>query len=90
MENFTNSGLAECYISDDTSGAVGTSGTTTQTTKNIYLSAGTAAIRTSPSTSGSLVSRCVKGGYYPATEIVSPVGSSQKWFKHADTGIIQL
>ncbi len=66
----------QCIFIDD-------GGSSEQSTKNIYLSEGVAAIRKSPSTSGELVERCVKGGYYPASKIITPSGSSQKWFQHA-------
>lgn len=67
------------FIDDDTSGSSGHS------TKNIYLSTGVAAIRKSPSTSGEIVSRCVRGGYYPASQIITPSSSNQSWFQHAGT-----
>ena len=54
-----------------------------QQCKDIYLSIGVAAIRKAPSTSGTLVSRCVRNGYYPASQIITPTNSSQKWFQHA-------
>lgn len=67
------------FIEDDTGGS------NEQSVKNIYLSTGVAAIRKSPSTSGELVDRCKRGGYYPASKIISPSGSNQRWFQHAGT-----
>lgn len=54
---------------------------------NIYLSEGVAAKRTGPSTQYDINSRCIKGGYYPASDIVTNEGSTQKWFKHAGTDL---
>ena len=82
QSSFNNSWTKWCqciFIDDDTSGS------SEQGTKNIYLSTGVAAIRKSPSTSGELVDRCKRGGYYPASQIISPTGSSQQWFQHSGT-----
>ncbi len=49
---------------------------------NLYLSLGTAALRTAPNLSGEIKGRCVREGYYPADELTVPSGGSQKWFKH--------
>lgn len=67
------------FIDDDTSGS------SDNNTNNIYLSIGVAAIRKSPSTSAELVSRCVRGNYYPASQIITPSNSNQSWFQHAGT-----
>lgn len=79
QSSFNNSWAkwCQCIFIDDNTGD--------QSTKNIYLSTGIAAIRKSPSTSGEFVDRCKRGGYYPASKIVTPSGSSQRWFQHAGT-----
>lgn len=70
----------QCIFIDDN-----TSSQSSQDVQNVYLSTGIAAKRKSPSTSGELVERCKKGGYYPASKIIFPSGSSQHWFQHAGT-----
>lgn len=52
--------------------------------KIVYQSLGTARKRSLASLSGAEKGRCVKGGYYVATQTVSPASGSQKWFKHLD------
>ena len=66
-------------ITDDT-----TKKTTTNSCSYIYQSLGSAAKRTEPSLNGVVKSRCTKGDYYIATQIVTPSTGTQKWFKHSD------
>ena len=66
-------------ITDDTSKK-----DTTNSCNYIYQSLGSAAKRTESSLNGTVKSRCVKGNYYLATQIVTPATGSQKWFKHTD------
>ena len=53
----------------------------------IYKSLGIAAIRKKADTSGELVGRCVKGGYYAASQMVTPAAGTQQWFRHAGTDL---
>ncbi len=69
----------QCIFIDDATGS------NEQSVKNIYVSLGSAKIRKGPSTSYEAVGQCTKGGYYPASKIVLPSGSSQRWFQHAGT-----
>ena len=67
------------FITDDTSKK-----DATNSCNYIYQSLGSAAKRTESSLNGTVKSRCVKGNYYLATQIVTPATGSQKWFKHTD------
>lgn len=53
----------------------------------IYRSLGVAAIRKKADTSGEPVGRCVKGGYYAASQVVTPATGTQQWFRHAGTDL---
>ena len=48
---------------------------------NIMKSLGTAAIRTTPSKSGNITGRVVKGGYYAFDEMIT-LSNGQVWLKH--------
>lgn len=67
--------------------AAATSPTTAKST-TIYKSLGVARIRATASLSGAEKGKCVKGAYYPASEIVT-VGDT-KWFKHLNGGYSAL
>lgn len=53
----------------------------------IYQSLGVAAKRKGASTSATLDSRCAKGGYYAASQLVTPATGNQQWFRHVDTDL---
>lgn len=55
--------------------------------KNVYISEGIAALRSSASTLGALRGRCNRKDYYVACQIVKPAGNKQTWFKHANSGL---
>lgn len=74
-------------IEDDTSTKPNTTTAKTENCNNIYLSYGVAAKRTGASTSAALNSRCVRGKYYPASQIVTPADSKQQWLRHAGTSL---
>ena len=76
-------------IEDDISAKpnISPSAAKTENCNNIYLSYGVAAKRIGTSTSAALNSRCVRGKYYPASQIVTPAGSKQQWLRHAGTSL---
>ena len=53
----------------------------------IYRSLGIAAKRKKADISGELVGRCVKGGYYAASQMVTPATGTQQWIRHAGTDL---
>ncbi|MCM1300035.1 MAG: NlpC/P60 family protein [[Eubacterium] siraeum] len=50
---------------------------------NLYRSLGVAAVRKNPYLKGELAGRCIRGGIYPADELIVPENGGQSWFKHA-------
>ena len=44
-------------------------------------------MRKKADTNGELVGRCVKGGYYAASQVVTPAAGIQQWFRHAGTDL---
>ena len=54
---------------------------------NLYRSLGTAAERKNPYLKGEMAGRCVKGGIYPADELIVPENGGQSWFRHAGKDI---
>ena len=53
----------------------------------IYKSLGTAAKRKKADTSGELSGKCERGGYYAASQVVTPATGTQQWFRHAGTDL---
>ena len=53
----------------------------------VYRSLGIAAKRKKADVSGDLVSRCERGGYYAASQVVTPAVGTQKWLRHAGTDL---
>ena len=53
----------------------------------IYKSLGTAAKRKKADISGEPSGRCVKGGYYAASQLITPAAGAQQWFRHAGTDL---
>lgn len=60
-------------------------GSKTANTNVIYKSLGTAAKRKGTSTGAAMDSRCERGGYYAASQLVTPADGNQQWFRHAGT-----
>lgn len=53
----------------------------------IYKSLGAAAKRKKADISGELSGRCVKGGYYAASQLITPAAGTGQWFRHAGTDL---
>ena len=64
-----------------------TAATTAAASNVIYKSLGIAAIRKKADTSGEPAGRCVKDGYYAASQLVTPATGTQQWFRHAGTDL---
>ena len=73
-------------IVDDTSGKAATAAPSAAASNVIYKSLGVAAKRKAASFEAALVSRCVKGSYYPASQLVSADTGTQ-WFRHVDSDL---
>ena len=65
------------YLGDNNSNSVNQ----VKPINNIMKSLGTAAIRTTPSKSGDITGRVVKGGYYAFDEMIT-LSNGQVWLKH--------
>lgn len=53
----------------------------------IYRSLGIAAMRKKADINGEPAGRCVKGGYYTASQLVTPATGTQQWFRHVGTDL---
>ena len=53
----------------------------------IYKSYGIAGKRIKADTRSEMPCRCEKGGYYAASQLVTPAAGAQQWFRHVDTGL---
>ena len=76
------------YIADEVNKRLGVATSPSVVASNvIYKSLGTAAKRKKADTSGELSGRCEKGGYYAASQVVTPATGTQQWFRHAGTDL---
>ena len=74
-------------IEDDTSKKAAAAVPSTVNSNIIYKSLGTAAKRKKADTSGDLAGKCERGGYYPASQLITPATGAQQWFCHAGTDL---
>ena len=77
--------LVKGYMDKLSGGAASTSAVADSNV--IYKSLGIAAMRKKADTSGEIVGRCVKDGYYVASQVVTPATGTQQWFRHAGTDL---
>ena len=53
----------------------------------IYRSLSVVAKRKKADRNGDMTDQCERGGYYAASQLVTPAAGSQQWFRHADTDL---
>ena len=73
-------------IADDTGKSASVSTAKVVSSNAVYKSLGVAAMRKGASFDAELSSRCVKGNYYPASQIVNADGVT-KWLRHVDSDL---
>ena len=73
-------------ITDDTSKSASVSTAKVTASNAIYKSLGVAAMRKGASFDAALSSRCVKGNYYPASQLVTADTGTQ-WLRHVDSDL---
>lgn len=77
--------LVKGYM-DKLSGAA-TASTTAAVSNVIYKSLAVVNRRKKADISGEMSGTCVKGGYYAASQLVTPATGAQQWFRHAGTDL---
>ena len=68
-------------------GSSSTTAAKSESSNVIYKSLGTAAKRKKADINGEPVGRCEKGGYYVASQLITPAAGTQQWFRHAGTDL---